>query len=209
MANFQYQLADTRMPSQFQDASVQHRLAKTTWLKGNMTASSEILLIPLWTPDNSPLPLDLIVHKTLDGLGTVEWGANTDAFTVGGELVVHFTLTNAYLLASVWAIRFHINQVVTISSADPKEEAKPHPPLVDRFLVFAKGKLPASDEIRAPDGQRGPAEPLWEGEAVPGPKQYKHMEGMEVDEWIRLPDENKLRPTTCPGQVKRLSAVEV
>jgi hypothetical protein len=182
------------MPSQFQDASLDHRLAKTTWLKGNMTASSEILLITLWTADNSPLPLDLNVNKTLDGLGTVSWGAHTDAFTVGGEVTVHCTLNNPYPLASVWAIRFHINQVVTITPIDPKEKASPHPPLVDRFLIHAKGRLPSQEEIRCRT-----AEPLWEGEAVPGPEHLKDIAGMEVDEYTRMADETKLRPTTCPG----------
>lgn len=114
-------------------------------------------------------------------------------------MTIHCRLSNAHILTSVWAIRFHINQVVTLLPPDPKEEPHPHPPLVDSFLIYSQGRLPTSQEIRTSDGRRGTAEPLWEGEAVPGPPQFKDFDGLQVDEYIRLPDENKLRPTTCPG----------
>lgn len=197
-------LADTKMPSQFQDVAADGRLTKTTWLRGTMSASAGVLLIPLQTPDGLPLPLDHNTTKIILNLGKVDWGAHADAFTVGGQMIVRFALEEAYPLVSVWAIKFHINQIVTIDTPDTKDNSKDPVSITDNYLLYARGFLPQPKEMRAKDGSRGLAEPLWEGDAVPGPQQYKDMLRLETDEYIRLPDEDKLRPTTCPGTITPL-----
>jgi len=194
-----HQLADTKMPSQFQDVATDARLTKTTWLRGTMSANAGVLLIPLQTLDGLPLPLDHNTTKIIPNLGKVDWGAHADAFTVGGQMIVRFALEEAYPLVSVWAIKFHINQIVTIDTPDTKDSSKDPVSITDNYLLYARGFLPQPKEMRAKDGSRGLAEPLWEGDAVPGPQQYKDMLRLETDEYIRLPDEDKLRPTTCPG----------
>jgi hypothetical protein len=191
------------MPTQFQDVVQDDRLTKTSWLRGALSTSAEVLLIPLQTPDGQPLPLDHNNSKKIPDLGTIDWGAHADAFTVGGQMIVRCSLYEPHALTSVWSIRFQINQIVTVQTSDTRSSSKDPVPIIDRFLLYCKGPLPRPEEIRSRDGKgimgRGMAEPLWEGEAVPGPDKFKHLSRLDVDEYIRLPCENSLRPTTCPG----------
>ncbi len=91
--------------------------------------------------------------------------------------------------ASIWVIRLYVSQTVRLKSPSRPDEAEITNPAV-RLTLFDKGRLP-KDVNHA-------HEPLWSGEEVPG-TDGKGIESVGIQKVLRLPDENKMRPSTCPG----------
>jgi hypothetical protein len=168
------------------------------WLQGNMITSKEMWIIPLPTENRESLPLDVRNRSLVAGLGIVPWSLRTDAITVSGLIAFQSSLTDYNPLATVWCIRLSITQRIALTSPRRPHDGETLFPATS-LVLFERGKLPKSqDEWFASKGLRGP-EPLWEGEGVPGPASKKDRSQMAVQELLRMPDENRLRPSTCPG----------
>lgn len=168
------------------------------WLQGNMITSKEMWIIPLPTENRESLPLDVRNRSLVAGLGIVPWSLRTDAITVSGLIAFQSSLTDYNPLATVWCIRLSITQRIALTSPRRPQDGETLFPATS-LVLFERGKLPKSqDEWFASKGLRGP-EPLWEGEGVPGPASKKDRSQMAVQELLRMPDENRLRPSTCPG----------
>ena len=171
------------------------------WLQGNMITSKEMWIIPLPTENRESLPLDVRNRSLVAGLGIVPWSLRTDAITVSGLIAFQSSLTDYNPLATVWCIRLSVTQRISLTSPRRPQDGETLFPATS-LVLYEKGKLPKSqDEWFASKGLRGP-EPLWEGEEVPGPASKKDRAAMAVQEVLRMPDENRLRPSTCPGSVR-------
>lgn len=176
-------------PSQLDNRS----LKDMKWLTGNMTASKEMWIVPLPSEDREAIPFDYQTRSVVDGLGIVPWSLQTDAITVGGYILLRMGLTDSNPLATVWAIRLYINQKISLRSPRRPEEPETTFPAA-HLLLYDRGKLPHPKELK----DRHPHEPLWDGELVPG-RTHGSESGLAANEVIRMPDENRLRPSTCPG----------
>jgi hypothetical protein len=166
------------------------------WLNANMTASKEIWIIALPTLDKKAVPLAMSHQSFLAGLGIVPWSLNTDAITVSGYLHFKLGLYNTHLnpKSTIWGIRMHIDQQVSIKSPRrPDEEETPFP--VTRMLLYEKGCVPAQLDL---DSNHYSLKPLWTGHQVPYFREGGNA-NENILEVLRLPDEEKLRPTSYTG----------
>lgn len=169
------------------------KLRNVKWLTGNMTASKEMWIVPLPSEDREAIPFDYQTRSVVDGLGLVPWSLQTDAITVGGYILLRMGLTDHNPLATVWAIRLYINQKISLKSPRRPEEPETTFPAA-HLLIFDRGKLPHPKDLK----ERHPHEPLWDGEMVPC-RVPGTDQPLNANEVIRMPDENRLRPSTCPG----------
>lgn len=166
------------------------------WLNANMTASKEIWIIALPTLDKKAVPLDMSHQSFLTGLGIVPWSLSTDAITVSGYLHFKLGLYNTHLnpRSTIWGVRLFIDQQVSIKSPRRPEEEETTLP-VTRMLLYEKGGVPAQLDL---DSNHYSLKSLWTGHQVPNFK-----EGGDANdntfEVLRLPDEEKLRPTSYIG----------
>lgn len=169
------------------------QLHNAKWLKGNLTASKEMWIVPLPSEDREAIPFDFHTRSVVDGLGLVPWSLRTDAITVGGYILLRMGLTGSNPLATVWAIRLYINQKISLKSPGRPEEPETTFPTAP-LLIYDRGKLPHPKDM----AETHPHEPLWDGEMVPNRAQ-RADQTLNANEVIRMPDENRLRPSTCPG----------
>ncbi|KAJ9114666.1 hypothetical protein QFC22_005542 [Naganishia vaughanmartiniae] len=171
------------------------KLRNVKWLTGNMTASKEMWIVPLPSEDREAIHLDFQTRSVVNGLGIVPWSLQTDAITVGGYILLRMSLTNPNPLATVWAVRLYINQKIALKSPRRPDEPETLFPAA-HLLIFDRGRLPNPKDVK----DRHPHEPLWDGEMVPHGLHTSETV-LNVSEVIRMPDENRLRPSTCPGSV--------
>jgi len=169
------------------------KLRNVKWLTGNMTASKEMWIVPLPSEDREAIHLDYQTRSVVNGLGIVPWSLQTDAITVGGYILLRMSLTDPNPLATVWAVRLYINQKIALKSPRRPDEPETLFPAA-HLLIFDQGKLPNPKDVK----DRHPHEPLWDGEMVPNGLHTSETV-LNVNEVIRMPDENRLRPSTCPG----------
>ncbi|KAJ9107630.1 hypothetical protein QFC21_001090 [Naganishia friedmannii] len=170
----------------------------TKWLNMNMTASKEIWIIALPTPDKTALPLAQTHQSFIQGLGIIPWSLQTDAITVSGYLLLKFGLLTTHVnpKSTIWGVRLYIEQQVSIKSPRrPDEPASSFPPT--RMLMYELGSVPAQVDL---DSGHYSLKPLWTGHQVPGYKTGGD-DSLNVAEVLRLPDEEKLRPTSYAGSV--------
>jgi hypothetical protein len=160
-----------------------------------MTASKEIWIIALPTLDKKAVPLEMSHQSFLTGLGIVPWSLNTDALTVSGYLQFKLGLYNTHInpKATIWGIRLFIDQQVSIKSPRRPEEEETLP--VTRMLLYQKGSLPLQTDV---DMDHYSLNPLWKGHQVPSFKEGGDA-NVNIVEVLRLPDEEKLRPTSYAG----------
>lgn len=191
------------LPSSFSDmgsyeTNSRSKWEGTSWLSGNLETSKEMWVIPLPSENREAIPLDRRVRSLVEGLGIVPWSLQTDAITVGGILVFQSALTDVNPRASLWAIRLSISQRISLKSPRRPQEPETQFPATN-LVLFEKGRLPGREnEWYTSKGQKG-TEPIWEGDQVPGPESKKDRTAVGVSEVLRMPDENRLRPSTCPG----------
>jgi len=168
------------------------------WLTSDMITSKEMWIIPLPTENREALPLEVRNRSLVAGLGIVPWSLHTDAITVGGLIAFRSTLTDLNPRATVWCYRLTINQRISLTS--PRRPNDPDTVFpATNLILFERGKLPKTqEEWYDSKGTRGP-EPIYEGDQVVGPESKKDRSTLTVKEVLRMPDENRLRPSTCPG----------
>ncbi|KAJ9124514.1 hypothetical protein QFC24_003305 [Naganishia onofrii] len=168
------------------------------WLNANMTASKEVWVIALPTLDKTALPLAQSHQSFIKGLGIIPWSLQTDAITVSGYLLLKLGLLTTHVnpKSTIWGIRLYIEQQVSIKSPRrPGEPASLFPPT--RMLMYELGSVPAQADL---DSGHYSLKPLWTGHQVPGYKAGGD-DNLNVAEVLRLPDEEKLRPTSYAGSV--------
>ncbi|KAJ9112606.1 hypothetical protein QFC19_000626 [Naganishia cerealis] len=166
------------------------------WLNMNMTASKEIWIIALPTIGKTALPLAQTHQSFIHGLGIIPWSLQTDAITVAGYLLFKLGLLTTHLnpKATIWGVRLFIEQQVSIKSPRrPDEPESSFPPT--RMLMYEYGTLPAQADL---DSGHYSLKPLWMGHQVPGYKAGGD-DNLNLAEVLRLPDEEKLRPTSYAG----------
>jgi hypothetical protein len=166
------------------------------WLNANMTASKEVWVIALPTLDKTALPLAQSHQSFIKGLGIIPWSLQTDAITVSGYLLFKLGLLTTHVnpKSTIWGIRLYIEQQVSIKSPRrPDEPASLFPPT--RMLMYELGSVPAQADL---DSGHYSLKPLWTGHQVPGYKAGGD-DNLNVAEVLRLPDEEKLRPTSYAG----------
>jgi hypothetical protein len=161
-----------------------------------MTASKEIWIVALPTHDKKPVPLDLSQQSFITGMGIIPWSLRTDAITVSGYLYFKLGLYTTHLnpKSTIWGIKLSIEQQVAIKSPRrPDEEETTLPPT--RMVIYERGSVPAQADL---DSDHYSLKSLWKGHQVPT---YKEGEDANesVSEVLRLPDEEKLRPTSYAG----------
>jgi hypothetical protein len=179
--------------STFTQVQEVEKLRNVKWLTGNMTASKEMWIVPLPSEDREAIHLDYQTRSVVNGLGIVPWSLQTDAITVGGYILLRMSLTDPHPLATVWAVRLYINQKIALKSPRRPDEPETLFPAA-HLLIFDRGRLPNPKDVK----DRHPHEPLWDGEMVPHGLHTSETV-LNVNEVIRMPDENRLRPSTCPG----------
>lgn len=166
------------------------------WLNANMTASKEIWIVALPTLDKKAVPLDLSQQSFITGMGIVPWSLRTDAITVSGYLYFKLGLYITHLnpKSTIWGIKLSIEQQVSIKSPRRPDEGETTLPPT-RMLIYERGVVPAQADL---DSDHYSLKPLWKGHQVPT---YKEGEDANenVSEVLRLPDEEKLRPTSYAG----------
>lgn len=183
------------------------------YLEGDLTASKEMWVIPLATQDKGALSLDVRRRTFAPGLGIMDWGLASNAVCVGGLANFWCRLEDLDPKATVWSVRLSINQTFAIKSPRRPDEDETVFPATD-IVMFKRGSLPRNQEDRytLPNNRSGSTarthkgdrskDPLWEGDLVPRPNADEPpMERLEIRETVRMPDENRLRPSTCPGWV--------
>lgn len=166
------------------------------WLNMNMTASKEVWIIALPTPDKTALPLAQTHQSFIQGLGIIPWSLQTDAITVSGYLLFKLGLLTTHVnpKATIWGVRLFIEQQVSIKSPRrPDDPASSFPPT--RMLMYELGSIPAQADL---DSDHYSLKPLWTGHQVPGYKAGGD-DSLNLAEVLRLPDEEKLRPTSYVG----------
>jgi hypothetical protein len=182
-------------------------------LEGNLTTSKEVWIVPLATQDRRALALSLRRHTPIPGLGILNWGLASNASCVGGLAKFWCILGNLSARATIWSIRLGIIQTFSLSSPRRPEEPEVTFPSTD-LLMYRQGSLPRNQEERyvlpnnntasslshRPNKGDASKDPLWEGEEVPRPDaMVPPVEQLDMTETVRMPDENRLRPSTCPG----------
>jgi len=166
------------------------------WLSGTLTASKEIWIIPLVTDNRQSLPLSTHRASLVQGLGTIVWDAWTANLTVAGIVFFTLRIESPGHLATVWSIRLTLEQSFVLES--PRNPGSVIRPESTESLLFARGRLPdQQDEFIFSKVDRDL--PLWQGDEAPGPAKKKDPAGITVRETLRLPNDDRLRPSTCPG----------
>jgi hypothetical protein len=185
-----------------------HLVSTLPYLEGDLTVSKEMWIIPLATRDKTALSLNLHQRTSTPGLGMLDWGLVSDAVTVGGLAKFWCNIQNTDPAATIWSVRLSINQGFALKSPRrPEEDEVAFPP--NELAIFKTGSLPRNQEERyvlpnnkghASHKQDMSMEPLWEGELVARPDTTKlPVNQLKISETVRMPDENRLRPSTCPG----------
>lgn len=181
------------------------------YLEGDLTTSKEMWIIPLATQDKGALSLDVRRRTLAPGLGLVDWGLASNAVCVGGLAKFWIRIKDINPGATIWSVRLSINQTFALRSPRRPEEEETVFPSSD-ILMYKLGSLPRNQEERyvLPNNRAGlthrpnkgdkSKDPLWEGELVPRPDAtVPPVDELEISETVRMPDENRLRPSTCPG----------
>jgi hypothetical protein len=193
------------LPATFTDSlTTEHSLPpgvkwdEIPYLQGTLSASKEMWIVPLPSEDREALPLDLRGRSLVAGLGIVPWSLTTEAITVGGLLFFKSALLDVNPLATVWCVRLFVNQRISLTSpARPAEGETTFP--TTNLLLFESGKLPRNPEEWYTTNGAKRCEPIWEGEDVPSSGAKTDKQALRFAEVLRMPNENRLRPSTCPG----------
>lgn len=198
-------------PAFFTDEPSPGPTAILPYLEGDLTTSKEMWIIPLATQDKGALSLNVRRRTFAPGLGLMDWGLASNAVCVGGLANFWCVIKDLDPGATIWSVRLSINQTFAIKSPRRPEEEETVFPASD-ILLFKVGSLPRNQEDRyvlpsnrgssthRPNKGDRSKDPLWEGQLVPRPDATEPpAEQLEINETVRMPDENRLRPSTCPG----------
>jgi hypothetical protein len=177
-------------------------------LIGEMTGIKVMRIVPLpYAVGTVPPLFDFRERTTIRGLGVASWSLFSHALTVGGIFRFDMPISSSTFdcRSTVWAIRLSIVQHIAVTSPRRKAEG-PKDGLSTTTILFTKGSLPTAERqlrwygvLQGPKVQtRGDVGPLWEGSEVPFETTSRDPE-FAVMELARLPNEDRLRPTTLLG----------
>jgi len=177
-------------------------------LIGEMTGTKVMRIVPLpYAVGTVPPLFDFRERTAIQGLGVASWSLFSHALTVGGIFRFDMPISSSAFdcRSTVWAIRLSIVQHIAVTS--PRRIAEgPKDGLSTTTILFTKGSLPTAKgqlqwygALQGPKTQaRGDFGPLWEGSEVPIKTTSGNPE-YAVTEIARLPNEDRLRPTTLSG----------
>jgi hypothetical protein len=159
------------------------------WLQGNMKAHKDLWILPIPSDKPEAISLDFSSNNSIPGLGVLRWSLQSDAIAVGSYVKLRCALVDEPPKGAVIeAVRLYILQTFSLKSPRrPDEEETVFPSI--GMLVVEKGSI-------GPRKERDKSwRPLWSG------KGDGQMSGFNwaIEELARLPDEKRLRPSTCPG----------
>lgn len=150
-------------------------------------------IAPLTTEDGFAMPFSFRKTEYVQDVGMIDWGLETPAITVGGGLRFALYLRNLSPRATIWKTSLMISQKFELQELEPGAGA---PFLTPQLMPLSqRGDLP-----KLPfDRKRNRDVPLWDGDEVKSATRRKPEESLSVEETVRLPDEDTLRPSTNPG----------
>jgi hypothetical protein len=156
------------------------------WVQGTLTDTKDLWIYPVKDVRGAATGLDIYARPTVPDLGLWPWSIEMRNCTVGNFLLFKTSMVGGHPLATIHAIRLYIAESITLKSLQrPDDEPTEVPPI--NSLLASWGHLPKDKR-----------QPIWEGEDVPQ-KCGAMMETVELEKMCRLPDENKMRPSTLPG----------
>lgn len=175
-------------------SSSSHQLHDVKWLQGSMKAHKDVWILPIPSEQPEAIVLDHASSSLIPGLGILRWSLTSDAIAVGSYVKLRAEFPDQLPPeASIHCIRLYIQQTIALKSPRrPEQPERVFPPV--SMLLFDKGKLvpgAAPGKEREKDADRM----LWSGR---GGGQIAN-EPVMVEAVARLPDENRLRSSTCPG----------
>lgn len=186
----------------------------------NVSATRDLVVVQQQTPDRGPLPLELTYHDTHEALQYMVAALTTPSLTVGGLLTLSLVHPNPPPNLNVLMVRVYVQQKYEVQRKDasewiemPLEKLRVWdlgvPPPTHRELnnarYWAQGLLTAAGV--QPGGERlglaaRQAPDVVERLDVTTANESVH--GYRVRKKLRLPDDNRLRPSTMPGTRTRL-----
>jgi hypothetical protein len=160
------------------------------WLQGNMKARKDLWILPIPSDRPEAISLDYASSNIIAGLGVMRWSLKSDAIAVGSYVKLRCALVDEPPKgATIHSIRLYILQTFALRSPRrPDDPEMVFPP--NAMLIVEKGRPLglAKDKDKS-------SQPLWSWKgdgSIEGPV-------MSIEEIARLPDEKRLRPSTCPG----------
>ncbi len=154
-----------------------------------MKAHKDLWILPIPSDKPDAISLDYSSNNAIAGLGVLRWSLQSDAIAVGSYVKLRCALLDEPPKGAVIeAVRLYILQTFSIKSPRRPEEEETVFPAIS-MLVLEKGKISPGREREK--GWR----PLWSSNGD------GYMSGLTwmIEELARLPDEKRLRPSTCPG----------
>ncbi len=157
-------------------------------MSGTLSCTKDLWIYPVKDVRGGATGLDFYARPTVPDLGLWPWSIEMRNCGVGNFLLFKTSMVGGHPLATIYAIKLYITESITLKSLQrPEEEPIAVPPINN--LLASCGHMPKDKE-----------QPIWEGPDVPH-KVGAMMETVQFEKICRMPDENKMRPSTLPGCV--------
>ncbi|WVR07466.1 hypothetical protein IAU60_004508 [Kwoniella sp. DSM 27419] len=168
---------------------------KAGWMKGDLYASRPLMVHANDSHYGGVTSLDLRKEGFVDGLGTWRFAASGDVFSIGSVFLLSITCPSPSPACTIFLARLIITQSYSIVS--PRTPNKPaHVPEGPKSNVIYQVGRPHRV------GEKCPArdvESLWRGKGAGG--NGCTDEGWKIRAVVRMPNHDKIRPTTCDGTI--------
>lgn len=186
------------------------RTEKNVWMKGDFVASRSLLVHANPSPSGDVTQLDLRKEGLVEGLGSWRFSASSDVvsisllfeaqyklrwqFSISAVILLSIHIPNPSPITTIFFARLLMTQTYSLFSPRRPNDPPYTPEAAKNQVLYQIGRPHRSGE-RNPDHER---ESLWRGCFIGG---SGSEEGWKTRAVARMPNHEKLRPSTCDGYV--------
>ncbi|WVN90233.1 uncharacterized protein L203_105469 [Cryptococcus depauperatus CBS 7841] len=170
---------------------------KTGWMKGDLCSSRELLVHAIPPSTGGVGLLDIRKEGFVEGIGSWKFTASGDVFCISSVILLSVTIPSPSPLATIFIVRLVLSQSYTLLSPRTPNGPYHQPEAPKHHVLYQVGRVyKAGGKHPGPD-----VESLWRGSATGGQGGKDGLEGWKVKAVARIPNHEKIRPTTNDGTI--------
>ncbi|WOO81269.1 uncharacterized protein LOC62_03G004798 [Vanrija pseudolonga] len=180
--------------------SDQTRSEKAGWLSGDICAMRKLKVHANPTVGAGVFQLDLRKEGFVEGLGPWRFSATSDAFSIASVMLVQLTIPKPAPTCTIFFVRLLLSQSYTVVSPRTPNDPPIRPEGPRNHVIYQVGRPHQHGESRLGH----PVPSLWRGPEAGGVEGDHPPNGYRTRAVARLPNHDKIRPTTSAGTITPL-----
>lgn len=168
---------------------------KTDWLTGDICAIRNLKIHANPSPTTGSYQLDITKEGYVEGLGPWRFSAQSDNFTIASVMLINLSIPSPSPTCTIFFVRIILSQNYSLHSPRTPNDPPFKPEQPKNHLVYQVGRPHRHGEsVLGHD-----IEALYRGPQAGGRPSQSPAGGWKTRAVARLPNHEKIRPSTNPG----------